>query len=107
LYFAGVVVDCSSVFRRQIAFLFRERNFRNNPWSQAADMTDTGGSGGRFSALPRPGMEEHRKKVAELDRRTWGVSIPPQPWEWPDWWWEGADGSAGPRAVPHGLRRVV
>jgi len=48
-------------------------------------------------------------KFAELDRRVWRVGFPPQPWEWSDWRWAGADGRFNGRWDPldHGLYRTV
>ena len=48
-------------------------------------------------------------KFADLDRRVWRVGFSPQPWEWSDWRWAGADGRFNGRWDPldHGLYRTV
>jgi hypothetical protein len=48
-------------------------------------------------------------KFADLDRRVWRIGFSPQPWEWSDWRWAGADGRFNGRWDPldHGLYRTV
>lgn len=46
---------------------------------------------------------------AHLDRRVWRIGFLPQPWEWSDWRWAGADGRFNGRWDPldQGLFRTV
>lgn len=48
-------------------------------------------------------------RFTDIDRRTWRVGFLPQPWEWSDWRWAGADGRFNGRWDPldHGLYRTV
>lgn len=48
-------------------------------------------------------------RFSDIDRRAWRVGFLPQPWEWSDWRWAGADGRFNGRWDPldHGLYRTV